>query len=112
MIPKAITREVAKLVRDRDRWKRRALDRAAVRSPDRTLEIAARDKAVRDLLFGIGIEGLASHQSRGGLGCLWRAIEALRPDIAATMENGLDDAGEALRRFFPEPEDLRDEAGR
>ena len=28
MIPKAIIRELNKLVRDRDRWKRKALDRA------------------------------------------------------------------------------------
>ena len=29
MIPRAITRELAKLVRSRDTWRRRALDRAA-----------------------------------------------------------------------------------
>ncbi len=106
MIPRALTLALEKLVRDRDRWKRRALDRAAVRSADRKREIAARDKAVERLLFAVDIEGLAAHQSRGAKGCLWEAIEALRPDIAATMENGLADAGDALKRFFPFPEDL------
>jgi hypothetical protein len=106
MIPKAITRELDKLVRDRDRWKRRALDRAAVRSKDRKREIEARDKAVERLLFGVAIEGLAARQSRGAVGCLWRAIEALRPDIAETMKDvGLDGAHDALHRFFPQ-EDL------
>lgn len=96
-----------KLVRDRDRWKRKALDRAADRSPDRRREIEARDLAVERILFAVAIEGILSHAARGARGCLWKAIEALRPDIAATMENGLeDDAHEALRRFFPRPEDL------
>jgi hypothetical protein len=104
--PKAILRELEKLVRDRDRWKRRALDRAAVRSADRKREIAARDEAAKSILFGVAIEGLASHQSRGGKGCLWTALESLRPDITETMGNGLEDAHDALHRFFPEPEDL------
>ena len=61
MIPKAITRELDKLVRDRDRWKRRALDRAAVRSKDRKREIEARDKAVEreDRRQGLGFHLLA-----------------------------------------------------
>ncbi len=106
MIPRAITLSLEKLVRAHDRWKRLALDRAPVRSADRKREIAARDRAVERLLFAIDIEGLASHQSRGARGCLWDALEALRPDIAATMD-GLEDAGAARARFFPDPEDLR-----
>lgn len=109
MVPKAITRELAKLVRDRDAWKRKALDRAAVRSPDRRREIAARDLAVEKLLYAVWVEGLVVKASRGARGAVWEAIEALRPDIAATMENGLDDARDALRRFFPSPDDLKDE---
>lgn len=105
MIPKAVTRELEKLVRDRDRWKRKALDRAANRSPERKAEIEARDKAVEKLLFAVYIEGLASKQSRGAIGCLWKAIQLLRPDIAETMENGLDDAREAHKRFFPDPDE-------
>jgi hypothetical protein len=107
VIPKTITAALEKLVRDRDRWKRLALDRAPVRSADRRREIAARDRAVERLLFAIDIEGLASHQSRGARGDLWDALEALRPDITETMESGLDDAGEARRRFFPDLEDLK-----
>lgn len=108
MIPKAITTALEKLVRDRDRWKRLALDRAPVRSADRRREIEARDEAVRLLLYAIDVEGLvgqSSNASRGARGALWEAIEALRPDIAETMENGLDDAREALDRFFPNHED-------
>lgn len=110
MIPKAITSALESLVRDRDRYKRLALDRAPVRSADRKREIAARDRAVERLLFGIWVEGLASHQSRGGLGCLWTAIESLRPDIAETMKDATLEsypaaAREALRRFFPSPDD-------
>ncbi len=106
MIPKAITTALDALVRDRDRYKRLALDRAPVRSADRRREIEARDKAVERLLYGIWIEGLASHQSRGAVCALFDAIKLLRPDVAATMENGLDDAGHARRRFFPDPEDI------
>lgn len=114
MIPKAIMAALEKLVRDRDRWKRIALDRAPVRSADRKREIAARDRAVEKLLFGIGIEGLASRQSRGALGCLWTAIESLRPDIAATMKDATLEsypaaAHEALRRFFPSPNDVAED---
>lgn len=105
MIPKALLRCLEKLVRDRDRWRRIAQDRAPVRSADKKREIAARDEAVHKLFFAVYVEGLASKQSRGALGCLWDAIKLLRPDVAETMENGLDDAGEALRRFFPDPED-------
>ena len=101
MIPKALTDALEKLVRSRDRWKRRALDRAAVRSKDRKREIEARDRAVRELLFAVAIKELASNLTRGARGCLWRALELLRPDITATMENGLDDAHDALHRFFP-----------
>lgn len=104
MIPKTIERELTKLVRDRDRWKRRALDRSPDRSHARRTELAARDEAVRNLLFLAGVEGYRG-LSRGGVGCLWRALEALRPDITATMPNGLDDAHAALSRFFPTEDD-------
>jgi len=110
IVPKKLLRALEALVRDRDRWKRLALDRAPLRSADRRRELAARDKAVRDLLFAIDIEGLASRQSRGAVGKLWSVLEGLRPDITATMPNGLDDAGEALRRFFPSPDDSPVEA--
>lgn len=103
MIPRAIERELEKLVRDRDRWKRRALDRAAVRSKDRRREIEARDKAVRELLFLAAVEGMSS-LSRGGKGCVWRAVELLRPEVAKVW--GDTDAMTALKRFFPNPEDL------
>lgn len=103
MIPKAIATGLEKLVRDRDRWKRKALDRAPVGSADRRREIGARDGAVYALLFAVAIEGLASRQSRGARGRLWDAIQLLRPDIAATMANWLD-AHEAMGRFFPDPE--------
>lgn len=105
MIPQGVVHGLETLVRDRDRWKRKALDRAAVRSTDRKREIAARDDAVRTLLYAVWVEGLTSHCSRGARGCVWDAIKVLRPDIAETMENGLDDAHDALRRFFPKPED-------
>ncbi len=105
MIPKAINRELEKLVRDRDRWKRKALDRAAVRSIDRKREIAARDKAVYELLFLAAIEGIGG-LSRGGKGCVWRAVEALRPEVAKVWE--AEDARTALRRFYPTKEDLED----
>ena len=71
MIPKAITRALEKLVRDRDRYKRLAQDRAPVGSADRRNENAARDKAVRELLFLADIEGISTI-SRGGKGCIWR----------------------------------------
>ncbi len=104
MIPKAITRELEKLVRDRDRWKRKALDRAAVRSPDRRREIAARDKAAEELLTMAYLYGVGT-LCRGSRGCLWEALAALRPDIVETMPNGFEDAGDARRRFFPSPDD-------
>jgi hypothetical protein len=106
MTPKAIDRELQKLVRDRDRWKRKALDRAAVRSPDRKREIAARDKAVERILYAVGVEGVLSKAARGARGAMWEAVKVLRPDIAETMVNGLeDDAFEALQRFFRTPGD-------
>jgi hypothetical protein len=64
---------------------------------------------VERLLFAIDIEGLAHKQSRGARGCLWEVIKLLRPDIAETMDSGLEDgAREARKRFFPSPEDLTD----
>ncbi len=111
MIPRAIARELAKLVRSRDTWRRRALDRAADRSPERRAEIEGRDRACRELLFAIAVEG-TSKLSRGGQGCLARAIEALRPDVAAAWEHEGGDvagAGVVMRRFFPTTDDLADE---
>lgn len=112
LIPKAIVRELVKLVRDRDRWKRKALDRAPVRSADRKREIEARDEAVRALLFAIAVEG-TSTLSRGGQGCLARAIKALRPDVDAAWEREGGDVTGAyvvMKRFFPTADDLADEA--
>lgn len=103
MIPKAMQLELEKLVRDRDRWKRKALDRAAPRSKDCTREIAARDEAVRELLFLVAIDGIGS-LSRSGKGCVWRAVQVLRPDVAAVWEK--EDARAAMRRFFPTSDDL------
>lgn len=113
ILPKAITAALTKLVRDRDRWRRRALDRAAVRSPARRAEIAARDRAVEQLLFGCYIEGSPGRgSSRGAWGCFYSALEALRPDVAAVYSDaggGTEGARLAWRRFFPMPEDI--EAG-
>ena len=111
LIPGGIAAALCRLVRDRDRWKRKALDRAANRSPARKREIEARDLAAERLLFGIALEGLSSHQSRGARSCLWDALQALRPDITATMTGGFEDAHDALQRFFPNEDDLKDEAG-
>ncbi len=102
LIPRAIVAALEKLVRDRDRWKRVALDRAPVRSADRKRELAARDHAVERLLFLVDIEGIGK-LSRGGKGCVWAAVEALRPDVAKVWEES--DAGTARRSFFPGPDD-------
>jgi hypothetical protein len=106
MIPRAITRELEKLVRDRDRWKRLAQDRAPVRSADRKREIAGRDGAVRGLLFLVAIEG-TSGMTRGAKGKVWSAVETLRPDVHKVWsDEGGDEHGAhvALHRFFPEAE--------
>ncbi len=100
MIPKAITREIEKLVRDRARWKRKALDGAADRSPDRKREIGARDRAVELLLNMIWLYGV----QHGWDNDLWDVLRMLRPDVAATMSS-FDDAREARRRFFPRTDD-------
>ncbi len=110
LIPVAITRALEKLVRERDRYKRLAQDRAPVRSADRRREIAARDQAVRELLFLVAIEG-TNTLTRGGRGCIERAIEALRPDLAKVWVDdggGTEGARAALVRFYPEKEDLED----
>jgi hypothetical protein len=60
----------------------------------------AQDRAVRELLFLAGIEGI-SRLSRGGKGCVFRAVEALRPDIAALWAEDAEPA-DLLRRFFPD----------
>ncbi len=104
MIPVAITRALEKLVCERDLYKRLAQDRAPVRSADRKREIAARDQAVERLLFMLSI--YAPHD-RGTRGCVFDAIEALRPDIAKLLADG-EDAGDVRRRFWPEREDLED----
>lgn len=112
LIPKAIARELAKLVRSRDTWKRRALDRAADRSPERRREIENRDKAVERLLFLISVEGVGN-LARGGWGCLYEALEALRPDVAKVYSDeggGREGARAARLRFFPSEDDLADEA--
>lgn len=104
MIPRVITRALEKLVRERDRWKRLAQDRAPVTSADRKREIAARDKAVHDLLFLVAIEGI-SHLSRGGQGRVYDAIKGLRPEVAQAWDETDDPLG-TMNRFYPDPEDL------
>lgn len=103
MIPKTITRELEKLVRERDRYKLLAQDRAPVRSADGKRAIEGRDKAVKDLLFLVNVEGIGS-LSRGGKDCIFRAVEALRPDVAAIWRDS-DDPRMTRKRFFPEPDD-------
>mgnify|MGYP000567720618 CR=1 FL=1 len=111
MIPRAITRELAKLVRSRDTWRRRALDRAADRSPERRSQIEARDRAVEHLLLMVWLYGLPS--GRGAGGEFYAALKALRPDVAAVYDDeggGGAGARAAQRRFFPTADDLADEA--
>jgi hypothetical protein len=110
LIPKAIAREVAKLVRDRDRWKRKALDRAADRSPERRRDIANRDRAVEHMLHMVWLYGLPS--GRGAGGEFYEALKALRPDVAEVYyeEGGSSGARTAQLRFFPTADDLADEA--
>ncbi len=103
MIPKTITRELEKLVRERDRYKLLAQDRAPVRSADGKRAIEGRDEAVRQLLFLVNVEGINT-LSRGGKGCVFRAVKALRPDVAAVWEES-DDPRMARKRFFPDPDD-------
>lgn len=102
MIPRPIVRALEKLVRDRDRWKRRALDRRTSRGAKK--ERAAQiDKAAERILFMLAIEGV-NGLSRGGRSCVWDALRALRPDAAKVAEE--EDPATALRRFFPDPEDV------
>jgi hypothetical protein len=105
IIPKALTLELEKLVRERDHFERLAADRAPVDSDERKQEIEARDKAVRELLFLVAIEGI-DKLSRGGKGCVWRAVELLRPDVSKVWGE-TDDPHATLHRFFPDPEDLK-----
>lgn len=58
------------------------------------------DEAVRELLFLVAVEGMEC-LSRGGKGCVFRAVEILRPDIAKLWSEE-DDPHELLHRFFPE----------
>lgn len=102
MIPKAIERELRKLVRDRDRWKRLAQDRAPIRSAERRREIEDRNEAVYRLLFLIAIEGV-SGLTRGGRGCVYDAIAALRPDIDRELADGAEPFG-VMDRHYPNPE--------
>jgi hypothetical protein len=109
MIPRVITRELEKLVRDRDRWCRLAQDRAPVRSADRKREIEARDEAVRQLLLLITVEG--NGLSSCGRSCIWDAVKALRPDVHKAWWNDGGDSEAARRvrrRFFPTPDHLED----
>ena len=103
MIPEALTIELEKLVRDRDHFERLATDRAPEDSDERKKEIEDRDKAVRELLFLVAIEGI-DKLSRGGKGCIWRAVELLRPDISKVWGD-TDDPHGTLHRFFHDPED-------
>jgi hypothetical protein len=103
----AITRALVKLVRDHDRWKRLAQDRAPVRSADRKREIQGRDEAVRQLLLLVTVEG--NGLSSCGRSCIWDAVKALRPDVyKAWWDDGGDSeaARRVRRRFFPTPDDL------
>jgi hypothetical protein len=63
----------------------------------------AMDTAVRELLFLAAIEGM-NCLSRGGKVCVYRAVQALRPDIA-TLWGDTFDAHMLLIMFFPSPED-------
>jgi hypothetical protein len=65
-----------------------------------TANVAAADEAVRELLFLAAIEGMEC-LSRGGKGCVFRAIDALRPDIAELWAND-HEAKSLLDRFFPD----------
>lgn len=58
------------------------------------------DLAVRELLFLVAIEGIG-HLSRGGKGCVFRAVEILRPDIAKEWSE-TEDANGVLNKYFPE----------
>lgn len=64
------------------------------------------DEAARELLFLAAIEGM-SCLSRGGKGCVFRAVELLRPDIAK-LWGDMEDPHDLLYRFFPEAEDVED----
>lgn len=74
---------------------------------EKCLELAemagARDGAARELLFLAGVEGI-SCLSRGGKGCIFRALHHLRPDIATVWAEGEDPFG-LLHRYFPEDGD-------
>lgn len=60
----------------------------------------AMDEAAYELLFLVEIEGMRA-LSRGGKGCVFRAIRALRPDIAERLvDSGWND--DLLREFFPD----------
>lgn len=66
---------------------------------------ARADRACRELLFLAGIEGIKC-LSRGGKGCIFRAVEELRPDIAAEWRADMGEDGSGLlRKHFPELED-------
>ena len=66
-------------------------------------ELTAGDSSVYELLFLAGIEGIST-LSRGGKGCVYRAVELLRPDIAAEWDETDDPAG-LMRKHFPDGED-------
>ena len=59
------------------------------------------DYAVHELLVLVAIEGIST-LSRGGKGCVFRALEALRPDIARQWADDAD-PHHLLRVYFPDP---------
>lgn len=61
----------------------------------------AMNEAAYELLFLVEIEGIGC-LSRGGEGCVFRAIRALRPDIAERLAEGRWSDDLLLREFFPD----------
>lgn len=84
----------------REMCHRRTAETVAPAEPE---EDSATNQAVRELLFLVAIEGI-SKLSRGGKGCVFRAVEALRPDIAKQWENGAEPS-HLLGAYFPDAED-------
>lgn len=67
---------------------------------ENTLIPEAADRAVRELLYLVAIEGIGT-LSRGGKGCVFRALAALRPDIAEQWGDGAD-PHHLLNAYFPD----------
>ncbi len=70
-------------------------------SPPEPEEDSVTNQAVRKLLFLVAIEGISS-LSRGGKGCVFEAVEFLRPDIAKQWADGAD-PHHLLGAYFPDP---------